>query len=86
MPAAIFASAMLRGSYHLYQGFGPFIGNAIMGVIFAVVYTKTRRVMPLGDRPRRAGHRGVRRLQPLRQGHRPGLSRAAVSRAGNQCR
>lgn len=47
MPAAIFASAMLRGSYHLYQGFGPFIGNAIMGVIFAVVYTRTRRLMPL---------------------------------------
>jgi membrane protease YdiL (CAAX protease family) len=47
MPAAIFASAMLRGSYHLYQGFGPFVGNAIMGVIFAVVYTRTRRVMPL---------------------------------------
>ena len=35
MPAAIFASAMLRGSYHLYQGFGPFIGNAVMGVVFA---------------------------------------------------
>lgn len=47
MPAAIFASAILRGSYHLYQGFGPFIGNAIMGVIFAVVYTRTRRLMPL---------------------------------------
>ena len=47
MPAAIFASAMLRGSYHLYQGFGPFIGNAIMGVIFAAVYTRTRRLMPL---------------------------------------
>jgi membrane protease YdiL (CAAX protease family) len=47
MPLAIFASSMLRGSYHLYQGFGPFIGNAIMGVIFALVYTKTRRVMPL---------------------------------------
>ena len=47
LPLAIFASAMLRGSYHLYQGFGPFIGNAIMGVIFALVYTKTRRLMPL---------------------------------------
>jgi membrane protease YdiL (CAAX protease family) len=47
MPLAIFASSMLRGSYHLYQGFGPFIGNAIMGVIFALIYTKTRRVMPL---------------------------------------
>ena len=47
MPVAIFASSMLRGSYHLYQGFGPFIGNAIMGVVFALVYTRTRRVMPL---------------------------------------
>ncbi|MDQ0822022.1 membrane protease YdiL (CAAX protease family) [Arthrobacter sp. V4I6] len=47
MPLAIFASAMLRGSYHLYQGFGPFIGNAVMGVVFALVYTRTRRVMPL---------------------------------------
>jgi membrane protease YdiL (CAAX protease family) len=47
MPVAIFVSSMLRGSYHLYQGFGPFIGNAIMGVVFAWVYTRTRRVMPL---------------------------------------
>jgi membrane protease YdiL (CAAX protease family) len=47
MPLAIFASSMLRGSYHLYQGFGPFIGNAVMGVVFALVYTRTRRVMPL---------------------------------------
>jgi membrane protease YdiL (CAAX protease family) len=47
LPLAIFASSMLRGSYHLYQGFGPFIGNAIMGVIFALVYLRTRRLMPL---------------------------------------
>ncbi|MFE4543139.1 CPBP family intramembrane glutamic endopeptidase [Arthrobacter sp. NPDC056727] len=47
MPLAIFVSSMLRGSYHLYQGFGPFIGNAVMGVVFAWVYTRTRRVMPL---------------------------------------
>ncbi|MDF9750909.1 type II CAAX endopeptidase family protein [Arthrobacter sp. ES3-54] len=47
VPAAIAASALLRGSYHLYQGFGPFIGNAIMGVVFALVYTRTKRVMPL---------------------------------------
>ncbi|AXJ10514.1 CPBP family intramembrane glutamic endopeptidase [Arthrobacter sp. PM3] len=46
-PAAIAASALLRGSYHLYQGFGPFIGNAVMGVVFALVYTRTKRVMPL---------------------------------------
>lgn len=46
-PLAIVLSALLRGSYHLYQGFGPFIGNAIMGLLFAWLYTKTKRVMPL---------------------------------------
>lgn len=47
VPLSIAASALLRGSYHLYQGFGPFIGNAVMGVVFAWLYTRTRRVMPL---------------------------------------
>ncbi|MFJ6536578.1 CPBP family intramembrane glutamic endopeptidase [Paenarthrobacter sp. NPDC091711] len=47
MPAAIVVSALLRGSYHLYQGFGPFIGNVVMGLVFAWIYTKTKRVMPL---------------------------------------
>ncbi len=40
-------SAVLRGSYHLYQGFGGFIGNVVMGVVFALFYLKTKRVMPL---------------------------------------
>ena len=31
---AIACSAVLRGSYHLYQGVGAFVGNAAMGVIF----------------------------------------------------
>lgn len=43
----IAASALLRGSYHLYQGFGGFVGNAVMGVIFAYFYLRTRRVLPL---------------------------------------
>jgi membrane protease YdiL (CAAX protease family) len=43
----IVASALLRGSYHLYQGFGGFVGNAVMGVIFAYFYLRTRRVLPL---------------------------------------
>ena len=34
---AIAISAILRGSYHLYQGFGGFIGNAVMGVIFGLL-------------------------------------------------
>jgi membrane protease YdiL (CAAX protease family) len=41
------ASALLRGTYHLYQGWGAFIGNAIMGVIFALFFVKTKRVLPL---------------------------------------
>jgi membrane protease YdiL (CAAX protease family) len=46
-PVAIALSAVLRGTYHLYQGFGPFLGNAAMGVLFAWLYTRTRRVLPL---------------------------------------
>lgn len=45
--AVVAASALLRGSYHLYQGFGPFVGNAVMGVVFAEYYRRRRRVMPL---------------------------------------
>ena len=41
------ASAVLRGTYHLYQGFGAFVGNAIMGVVFGLVYVRWKRVMPL---------------------------------------
>jgi membrane protease YdiL (CAAX protease family) len=43
----IVLTAVLRGSYHLYQGIGPFIGNVAMGVIFTAVYLRYRRVMPL---------------------------------------
>jgi membrane protease YdiL (CAAX protease family) len=46
-PWAIGLAAVLRGSYHLYQGFGAFIGNAVMGVIFGWFFLRTRRVMPL---------------------------------------
>ena len=44
---AIALSATLRGSYHLYQGFGGFIGNAIMGVIFGILYKRWGRVTPM---------------------------------------
>lgn len=40
-------SSILRGSYHLYQGIGPFFGNVVMGYIFWFAYRKTGRVMPL---------------------------------------
>ena len=44
---AIVFSAVLRGSYHLYQGFGGFLGNAAMGVIFGYLYRRWGRVTPL---------------------------------------
>ena len=43
----IVTSALIRGSYHLYQGFGGFLGNAAMGLLFGWLYTRTKRVMPL---------------------------------------
>ncbi|MDM7854940.1 CPBP family intramembrane glutamic endopeptidase [Cellulomonas alba] len=46
-PAVVVTSALLRGSYHLYQGFGAFLGNAVMGLVFAEYYRRKRRVMPL---------------------------------------
>lgn len=47
-PGLIIAvSALVRGSYHLYQGFGPFVGNALMGVVFGWAYLRWGRVMPL---------------------------------------
>ncbi len=46
-PVAIAISATIRGSYHLYQGAGGFIGNATMGVIFAYLYRRWGRVTPL---------------------------------------
>ena len=46
-PVIVVTSALLRGSYHLYQGWGPFFGNVVMGLVFAEYYRRRRRVMPL---------------------------------------
>jgi uncharacterized protein len=44
---ALGASAVLRGSYHLYQGLGGFTGNLVMGLVFAWWFQRTRRILPL---------------------------------------
>jgi membrane protease YdiL (CAAX protease family) len=44
---AVTMAAVLRGSYHLYQGFGGFAGNAVMGVIFGVLFLRWRRATPM---------------------------------------
>lgn len=45
--AAIGASAVLRGSYHLYQGVSAGFGNIVMGVVFAWYFHRTGKVWPL---------------------------------------
>ena len=44
--AAVGASALLRGSYHLYQGWGGFLGNVAMGLLFGVLFVRWRRAWP----------------------------------------
>ena len=44
--AAIGWAAALRGTYHLYQGFGGFLGNAAMGLLFGWLYRRWGRVTP----------------------------------------
>ncbi|NKY85540.1 CPBP family intramembrane glutamic endopeptidase [Nocardia veterana] len=41
------ASALLRGSYHLYQGLGGGLGNLVMGAIFGRYWQRTGRLWPL---------------------------------------
>lgn len=45
--AMIGVSAVLRGTYHLYQGFGGFISNVVFGLLLGWLYTRTRRLWPL---------------------------------------
>ncbi len=44
---ALAVASVVRGSYHLYQGYGGFIGNAVMGVLFGWWFQRTRRIWPL---------------------------------------
>jgi len=47
VPVVIAVSALVRGGYHLYQGFGGFAGNLAMGLVLGLVYRRTGRVGPL---------------------------------------
>ncbi|WP_201274458.1 CPBP family intramembrane glutamic endopeptidase [Mycolicibacterium sp. CH28] len=44
---AILASSVLRGMYHLYQGFGAGLGNLVMGLVFGYAWCRTGRLWPL---------------------------------------
>ncbi|GAA4484591.1 CPBP family intramembrane metalloprotease [Rhodococcus olei] len=45
--ASLAASALLRGSYHLYQGLGGGLGNVVMGVLFGRYWQRTGKLWPL---------------------------------------
>jgi membrane protease YdiL (CAAX protease family) len=44
--AVVAASAGLRASYHLYQGWGGFAGNLAMGLLFGWLFLRWRRTWP----------------------------------------
>ena len=41
---SLVAAAVLRGSYHLYQGLGGFVGNLVMGCVFGRVWQRHGRL------------------------------------------
>jgi membrane protease YdiL (CAAX protease family) len=45
--SSLLVSAVLRGAYHLYQGFGGFLGNLVMGLVFGRVWQRSNRLWPL---------------------------------------
>ncbi|MGB6514842.1 MAG: type II CAAX endopeptidase family protein [Mycobacterium sp.] len=45
--AALVCSSLLRGTYHLYQGFGAGLGNVAMGLVFGYAWQRTGRLWPL---------------------------------------
>lgn len=50
VPVIVLTSSVLRGAYHLYQGWGPFVANIAMGLVLLAFYYSRfgrRRVMPL---------------------------------------
>ncbi|OBI09009.1 CAAX protease [Mycolicibacter nonchromogenicus] len=44
---ALACSALLRGTYHLYQGFGAGLGNIAMGLVFGYTWQRSGRLWPL---------------------------------------
>ncbi|WP_135459454.1 CPBP family intramembrane glutamic endopeptidase [Mycobacterium sp. DL99] len=44
---ALIISSLLRGAYHLYQGYSAGLGNVVMGLVFGYAWQRTGRLWPL---------------------------------------
>ena len=44
---AIILAALIRGAYHLYQGWPMALGNVVMGLVFGWVFVRRGRLAPL---------------------------------------
>ncbi|BBX33526.1 abortive infection protein [Mycolicibacterium mageritense DSM 44476 = CIP 104973] len=44
---ALVISSLLRGAYHLYQGYSAGVGNVVMGLVFGYAWQRTGRLWPL---------------------------------------
>jgi membrane protease YdiL (CAAX protease family) len=44
---SLVAASLVRGSYHLYQGFGGAAANVVLGLFFGRIFQKRGRVLPL---------------------------------------
>ena len=62
--AVLLTSALLRGSYHLYQGFGGFVGNADHGRRLRARLPAVGAARPARGRPLHPRLRELRRLRP----------------------
>ena len=40
-------ASLVRGSYHLYQGFGGATANFVLGLFFGRIFQRRGRVMPM---------------------------------------
>ncbi len=45
-PRTLVVAAAVRGSYHLYQGFGGFAANFAMGLVFGLLFLRWKRATP----------------------------------------
>ena len=71
---AVGASALLRGTYHLYQGWGGSPGNVAMGALFGYLFLRWGEAyLAVRGRPRAPRRRRRCRVHPFLRDRLPGF-------------